>query len=214
MEYLKDISTHVREGNGDKVAALTRQAVEEKLPPKKILDEGLIRGMDIVSEKYKEHEIFLPDVLLAAKAMYAGMDILKPLFIKNGVPAIGRVVLGTVQGDLHDIGKNLVGIMLKGAGFEVIDLGNDVTPEKFVEAAQREDASVIGMSALLTTTMPVMKMVVDRLKEDGLNHHIKTIVGGAPVSDEFARQIGADAYAYDSTHAVDCVKRLILETKK
>lgn len=214
MGFLKDISTHLQEGNGDKVAALTRKAVEEKLPPKKILDEGLISGMNIISEKYKEHEIFLPDVLLAAKAMYVGMDILKPLFIKEGVPAIGRVVLGTVHGDLHDIGKNLVGIMLKGVGFEVIDLGNDVTPERFVEAAQKEDASVIGMSALLTTTMPVMKMVVDRLKEDGLNDRIKTIVGGAPVSDEFAKQIGADAYGYDSTHAVDCVKKLIAETRR
>lgn len=214
MDFLKDISTHLQEGNGDKVAALTRKAVEEKLPPKKILDEGLISGMNIISEKYKEHEIFLPDVLLAAKAMYAGMDILKPLFIKEGIPAIGRVVLGTVHGDLHDIGKNLVGIMLKGVGFEVIDLGNDVTPERFVEAAQKEDASVIGMSALLTTTMPVMKMVVDRLKEDGLNDRIKTIVGGAPVSDEFAKQIGADAYGYDSTHAVDCVKKLIAQTRR
>jgi 5-methyltetrahydrofolate--homocysteine methyltransferase len=214
MDYLTDISTYLQEGNGDKVAALTHKAVGEKLPPKKILDEGLIRGMNVISEKYKEHEIFLPDVLLAAKAMYAGMDILKPLFIKEGITAIGRVVLGTVHGDLHDIGKNLVGIMLKGAGLEVIDLGNDVTPERFVEAAQKEDASVIGMSALLTTTMPVMKMVVDHLKKDGLNGRIKTIVGGAPVSDEFAKQIGADAYAYDSAHAVDCVKKLIAETKK
>ncbi len=210
MEILNEISERLQQGDGEKVSELIRQAVEQKVPPKRILDEGLIGGMNIIGERYKAHEIFLPQVLLAAKAMYAGMDVLRPLFLKEGMPAVGKVVIGTVQGDLHDIGKNLVGIMLKGAGFEVIDLGNDVPPEKFVEAATKEDATVIGMSALLTTTMPVMKRTVELLKEKGLIGKVRTIIGGAPVSEEFAQQIGADGYGYDSTNAVECVKRLVL----
>ena len=210
MEILNEISERLQQGDGEKVSELTRQAVEQKVPPKRILEEGLIGGMDIIGERYKAHEIFLPQVLLAGKAMYAGMDVLRPLFLKEGMPAVGKVVIGTVQGDLHDIGKNLVGIMLKGAGFEVIDLGNDVPPEKFVEAATKEDATVIGMSALLTTTMPVMKRTLELLKEKGLTGKIRTIIGGAPVSDEFAQQIGADGYGYDSTNAVECVRRLVL----
>jgi 5-methyltetrahydrofolate--homocysteine methyltransferase len=209
MDTLNEISERIQQGDEEKVPELTRQAVEQKVPPKKILDEGLIGGMNIIGERYKAHEIFLPQVLLAAKAMYAGMEVLRPLFVKEGMPSVGKVVIGSVQGDLHDIGKNLVGIMLKGAGFEVVDLGNDVPPEKFVEAATKEDATVIGMSALLTTTMPVMKRTVDLLEEKGLRAKIRTIIGGAPVSEEFARQIGADGYGYDSTNAVECVKKLI-----
>ncbi|MGB3094241.1 MAG: cobalamin-dependent protein, partial [Candidatus Zixiibacteriota bacterium] len=174
MEILNEISERLQQGDGEKVSELTRQAVEQKVPPKRILDEGLIGGMNIIGERYKAHKIFLPQVLLAAKAMYAGMDVLRPLFLKEGMPAVGKVVIGSVQGDLHDIGKNLVGIMLKGAGFEVIDLGNDVPPEKFVEAATKEDATIIGMSALLTTTMPVMKRAVELLKEKGLSGKIRT----------------------------------------
>jgi 5-methyltetrahydrofolate--homocysteine methyltransferase len=214
MDFLKEISRYLQEGNGEKVADITRMAVKENHAPKRILDEGLIGGMNIIGAKYKEHEIFLPDVLLAAKAMYAGMEVLKPLFLKEGMPVVGKVVIGTVQGDLHDIGKNLVGIMLRGAGFEVIDLGHDVAPERFVETAERENASVIGMSALLTTTMPSMKIVVDLLKNAGLTGRIRTIVGGAPVTPDFAREIGADAYGYDSTNAVDSMKKLIAETKR
>ena len=210
MEILKEISEYLQQGDDEKVSALTRQAIEQKIPPKRILDEGLIGGMSIMGEKYKVHEIFLPQVLLAAKAMYAGMNLLKPMFIKEGMPSKGKVVIGSVQGDLHDIGKNLVGIMLKGAGFEVIDLGNDVPPEKFVETAKKENASVIGMSALLTTTMQVMQRTIDLLKKEGLEHRIKTIIGGAPVSEEFAQRIGANAYGYDSTKAVECIKRLII----
>jgi 5-methyltetrahydrofolate--homocysteine methyltransferase len=137
------------------------------------------------------------------------MDELKPLLIREGIPTLGKIVIGTVQGDLHDIGKNLVGIMLKGAGFEVIDLGNDVAPERFIAAAEKEGANVIGMSALLTTTMPVMKRTVELLKEAGLTGKIKVIIGGAPVSEEFAERIGADAYGYDSTNAVETIKRLL-----
>jgi 5-methyltetrahydrofolate--homocysteine methyltransferase len=209
MDILREISECLQKGEDEKVSVLTRQAIEEKMPPREILDKGLIGGMSVTGERYKAHEIFLPQVLLAAKAMYAGMDILKPLFIKEGMPTLGKVVLGSVQGDLHDIGKNLVGIMLKGAGFEVIDLGNNVSPEKFVEMAKNENAKVIGMSALLTTTMPVMQMTVDLLKKEGLVGKIKTIIGGAPVSDEFAQKIGADAYGYDSANAVDQIKKLV-----
>jgi len=213
MDLLKEILEHLQHGDDEKVTALTKKALEEKIQPKEILDKGFIAGMNIIGEKYKAHEIFLPDVLLAAKAMYAGMDLLKPLFIQEGIPTIGKVIIGSVHGDLHDIGKNLVGIMLKGAGFEVIDLGNNVPPEKFIETAQQVNAAVIGMSALLTTTMPVMKKVVDLLKEKGLSARIKIIIGGAPVSEEFAQEIGADAYGYDSVNAVETVKKLIREDR-
>lgn len=212
METLKEISASLQQGDDKKVFTLTRQAIEEKIPPREILEYALIGGMRKVGEKFKIHEIFLPDVLLAAKAMSAGMGLLEPFFIKEGIPTLGKVVIGTVQGDLHDIGKNLVSVMLTGAGFEVIDLGCNVTPEKFIETAKQEDAPVIGMSALLTTTMPVMRSVVELLKQEGLSGRIKTIIGGAPVSEEFARKIGADAYGYDSTNAVESVRKLLNKT--
>jgi 5-methyltetrahydrofolate--homocysteine methyltransferase len=209
MEILQEISEALQSGNGEKVAALTKQAVEKEILPKDVLDKGLIASMNIVGEKYRVHELFLPEVLLAAKAMYAGMDVLKPLFLKEGIPTLGKVVIGTVHGDVHDIGKNLVSIMLRGAGFDVIDLGKDVPPKKFVEVAKKEEAGVIGMSALLTTTMGVMKKVIDLLKKEGLDGKIKTIVGGAPVSADFAEKIGADAYGYDSVNSVEGVKKLM-----
>lgn len=208
MEILKQIEQCLEVGDDTGVPPLVRQALAEGIVPKTILDDGLIAGMNTVGEKFRVHDIFLPDVLLAAKAMYAGMDVLKPLLISAGVSSRGRVVIGSVQGDVHDIGKNLVGIMLKGAGFEVIDLGNDVAAEKFVAAAKSHDARVIGMSALLTTTMPVMKEVVDLLKKENLSGRIKTIIGGAPVSQNYAGEIGADAYGYDCAQAVAGVKKL------
>ena len=208
MELMESIIASLQKGDDEKVLELTKRAIAEKVSPKKILDEGLIGGMNVVGEQFKNHDIFLPDVLLAAKAMYAGMSELRPLLIKEGIPTLGKAVIGTVQGDLHDIGKNLVGIMLKGAGFEVIDLGSDVSPEKFIEAAEREDASVIGMSALLTTTMSAMENVVELLAKKGLADKIKTIIGGAPVSLDFAKEIGADSYGYDGVNAVEQVKRL------
>ena len=212
MDLLKQISESLQQGDDENVLALTRQAIAENISPKEILNKALIGGMNIVGEKYKACEIFLPQVLLAAKAMYVGLDLLKPIFIKEGIPTIGKVIIGSVQGDLHDIGKNLVGIMLKGAGFEVIDLGNNVPSEKFIETAKKENACVIGLSALLTTTMPVMKDVVDLVKEEGLEGRIKIIIGGAPVTEEFAQKIGADAYGYDSIQAVECVKILTKKT--
>jgi 5-methyltetrahydrofolate--homocysteine methyltransferase len=209
MDLLENLKDNLQKGNSDQVSILTRKAVDEGIEVRTILDDGLIAGMNIVGEKFKEHIIFLPDVLLAAKAMYAGMDILKPLMIEEGIPTIGKVVIGTVHGDLHDIGKNLVGIMLKGAGFEVIDLGKDVPPEKFVDAAVEADANVIGMSALLTTTMPVMKKVIELAKEKGIYDRVKIIVGGAPLSEEYAQEIGAHAYCYDGVNAVDRVKEFV-----
>jgi len=209
MELLKKIKESIYNGEDAEVRILTEQALADDIPPRRILDEGLIAGMTIVGGKFKAHEIFLPDVLLAAKAMYAGMDVLKPHFLKGGMPSKGKVVLGTVQGDLHDIGKNLVGIMLKGAGFHVIDLGNDVTPQRFVDTAVTEQASVIGLSALLTTTMPVMKQVVDLVHDRQLTGQIRVIIGGAPVTEKYARDIGADAYGFDGINAVECVEKLL-----
>jgi len=208
MIILNEIAQSLQKGDHKMVFELTKQAIEQNLSPKEILDDGLIAGMNVIGERFRRHEIFLPDVLVAAKAMYAGMDQLKPLLIQEGIPSRGKIVLGTVQGDLHDIGKNLVGIMLKGAGFEVIDLGKNVPPEKFIETAQTENASVIGMSALLTTTMPMMGRVTEILKEKKLDKKIKTIVGGAPVSEEYARKISADSYGFDAANAVDRVKAL------
>jgi 5-methyltetrahydrofolate--homocysteine methyltransferase len=209
MQILREIAEYLQQGDDEKVSELVRQAIHENIPPREILDGSLIAGMDAIGEQFRKREIFLPEVLLAAKAMYAGMDLLKPLFVKEKLPTMGKIVIGTVHGDVHDIGKNLVGIMLEGAGFEVIDLGKDVPPEKFIQIAQKEDAQVIGMSALLTTTMPVMKHVVDLLRERGLDGKIKTIIGGAPASEEYAREIRADAYGYDAANAVQRVRQLI-----
>ena len=209
MNKLRLIAEALEVGNKKVVSEETQKAIEEGISPKTILDDGLIAGMNIVGEKFRKHEIFLPHVLLAAKAMYAGMDLLKPLFIKDKIPSRGKIVIGTVQGDLHDIGKNLVGVMLKGAGFDVIDLGKDVSVEKFVDTAEKEKADVIGMSALLTTTQPVMKKVVEELKSRGLEKHIKTIIGGAPLSSEYAELIGADSYSYDAANAVISVSELV-----
>jgi 5-methyltetrahydrofolate--homocysteine methyltransferase len=208
MELLNQISQNLQVGDDTRVAELTKRALDQQMSPEEILNNGLIAGMNIIGDRFKAHDIFLPDVLLAAKAMYAGMDLLKPMLIKEGIPSRGKIVVGSVQGDLHDIGKNLVGIMLKGAGYEVIDLGNDVSPENFVNTAKSNNARVIGMSALLTTTMAVMKQVVDIIKDEKLSGQIKTIIGGAPVSKAFADEIGADAYGYDAGHAVECIKTL------
>lgn len=209
MELLEQISEFLIQGEEKKVSALTSQAIEQQVAPKEILDQGLIAGMEVVGEKFRKHEVFLPDVLLASKAMYAGLDKIKPLLAKEGIPSLGKVVIGTVHGDLHDIGKNLVSIMLKGAGYEVIDLGKDVPAGRFIEVAQKEEAKVIGMSALLTTTMPVMKDVMHLLQEEGLTGRIKIIIGGAPVSKDFAQEIGADAYGFDAAKAVELVKELV-----
>ena len=167
-EYLRRIAVHLEKGEDGQVAERVASALDSGVSPAEILNQGLIQGMNVVGEQFKNHDIFLPDVLMAARAMYAGMDLLKPHLIREGIPPRGRIVIGTVKGDLHDIGKNLVGIMLKGAGYEVVDLGKDVSPEDFVRSAKEQDARIIGLSALLTTTMPIMKQVVDLLSEQGL----------------------------------------------
>jgi len=209
MEILKRIADALQQGEHQQVSALVTEALGAGLPAGDVLQQGLLAGMNVVGEQFRQREIFLPDVLMSAKAMYAGLDVLKPHLASAGVPSRGKVVIGTVKGDLHDIGKNLVGIMLKGAGFEVIDLGHDVAPEAFVDAAVREGATLIGMSALLTTTMTRMRDVVALVRERGLAGKVRTIVGGAPVNAEFAREIGADDYACDAATAVDRVRALV-----
>ena len=208
MSVVSEIAVSLQRGEDDQVALLVQRALDDGQDAAAILQDGLVAGMGVVGEQFREREIFLPDVLLAARAMYAGLALLKPLLAKEGVPTSGTVVIGSVQGDLHDIGKNLVGIMLAGAGFDVIDLGSDVAPERFVDAACQHGASVIGLSALLTTTMPMMRNVVELVRGRGLQDRIKVIVGGAPVSDAWARQIGADAYGYDAASAVERVRAL------
>ncbi len=208
MDLVSQIRENLQKGDHHKVAELTRQAIAAGVPADTILDDGLLAGMDVVGRRFGANEIFLPEVLLAARAMNAGMELIKPLLTAGEAPTRGKVVLGTVKGDLHDIGKNLVGVMLKGAGFEVVDLGTDVPAGAFVEAARREDAQVVGLSALITTTMAGMRDVVELFKREGLADRVKVIVGGAPVSQEFADEIGADGYGYDAANAVTLVKRL------
>jgi len=209
MDILSRIAEGLQKGEDQQVGALTAEAMAAGIPAGDVLQKGLIAGMNVVGEQFRLREIFLPDVLLAARAMYAGLELLRPQLAREGVPLRGKVVIGTIKGDLHDIGKNLVGIMLKGAGFEVIDLGHDVEPEAFVDTAVREGAPLIGMSALLTTTMSRMKEVVALVESRGLAGQIKTIVGGAPLSPEFAQEIGADGYASDGATAVERVKSLL-----
>ena len=209
MEILQQISESLQRGDHEQVAELTQQAIDAGLSAPQILNEGLMTGMDVVGQRFGAHEIFLPELLIAARAMNAGIDLLKPMFLGGEMPSQGKVVIGTVKGDLHDIGKNLVGIMLKGAGYEVVDVGCDVGPEVFVDKAEAESAAVIGLSALLTTTMTGMREVVELVKARGLQDKVKVIVGGAPLSKAFADEIGADAYGYDASNAVEIVKEMV-----
>jgi 5-methyltetrahydrofolate--homocysteine methyltransferase len=202
MEQLQQAVIEGREADARRLSA---EALASGLAPRVILADGLIAGMEIVGERFRIREIFLPDVLLAARAMTAGLEPLRPHLEGDAAARRGTVVIGTVEGDLHDIGKNLVGIMLRGAGFEVVDLGNSVPPAAFVAAVRESRADVVGLSALLTTTMPVMRQVVAALTEAGLGH-VRTIVGGAPLSDAYAREIGAQAYGYDAARAVELVR--------
>ncbi|MCC6481490.1 MAG: corrinoid protein [Sphingomonadaceae bacterium] len=207
-DILQRIADALIAGEDDIVATLTEEALAAGMGPQDILDNGLIAGMTIVGGQFKRHEIFLPDVLMSAKAMKAGTNILQPLLLGQSAPTKGRIVLGTVQGDLHDIGKNLAAIMLRGRGFDVIDLGKDIPALAFVDAAEREGAQVIGMSALLTTTMPVMKQVIDLVRERGLAGRVKTVVGGAPITPAYAASIGADVYVSDAASAADRIATL------
>lgn len=190
---LNEISLKIQDGNMNAVAALVSQAIEEGISAQAILNEGLLAGMDVIGEEFKNHEVFLPEVLMAARAMNKGTELLKPLLIEQGVQTIGKACIGTVQGDLHDIGKNLCRMMLQGKGFEVIDLGVDAPPEKFVQAA-KDGCKIVCMSALLTTTMSEMSNVIKALEEAGIRDQVKVMIGGAPVNQGFCDKIGADAY--------------------
>ncbi len=197
------------QGRTDEVQNLTQQALDAAVPPERILKEGLIEAMERVGVKFKNGEIYIPEVLIAARAMHAGMAVLKPILSKSTTATAAKVIIGTVKGDLHDIGKNLVSMMLEGGGFEVVDLGIDVSADRFVEAIREHRPQVVGMSALLTTTMREMRNTIQAIESAGLRKEVKTIVGGAPVTEKFAKEIGADGYAPDAASAVDEVKSLI-----
>jgi 5-methyltetrahydrofolate--homocysteine methyltransferase len=206
---LEQISTAVIEGNLDDIVDLTEDALDEELSAQEILDNGLMAGMDYVGVEFKAGNMFVPEVLRSAKTMQSSMDILKPLLAEAGAKMVGKVLLGTVKGDLHDIGKNLVGMMCEGAGFEVEDLGKDVAPEAFVEAVKEHEPDVVGMSALLTTTMRTMEHTVKALEEAGLRDKVKIMIGGAPVTQAFSDQIGADGYASNAASAADLAKSFV-----
>ena len=201
-----EISLMVQEGNFKEVERLTQEALDEGLSAQDILNGGLIAGMGVIGERFKRNECFVPTVLLAARAMKAGMALLKPILVDTGVESIGKVVLGTVKGDQHDIGKNLVGMMLEGAGFEVIDLGTDTPSEKFVEMAREKKADIVGMSALLTTTMPYMKTIVEHFSDRA---DVRVVIGGAPVTQDYADEIGAAGYGSDANQAVKVIDSLL-----
>lgn len=209
MTILEQIADKVQQGDSDAVEKLVKEALSQDVRVDRILNEGLVGGMNIVGEKFKNNECFIPEVLVSARAMKTGLELLKPLLAATNLKSPGKVVIGTIEGDLHDIGKNIAAMLLQGAGFEVIDLGADVPITRFVESAKNEKANLLGMSALLITTMSNMKAVIDGLKEAGLRDGIKVIVGGAPVTEDFALHIGADGYAPDAASGVDLAKRLL-----
>ena len=202
-ELLSQISEFLRKGRAKNVTALVQQAIDEGIPATEILEKGLLDGMNIIGEKFKNNEVYVPEVLIAARAMNAGTTLLKPHLSSSGFKAAGKAVIGTVKGDLHDIGKNLVRMMMEGKGLEVIDLGTDVAPEKFIEAAKNENAQIIALSALLTTTMTEMKNVVEAAKEAGIRDQVTIMVGGAPITQSFCDSIGADIYTVDAASAAD-----------
>jgi corrinoid protein of di/trimethylamine methyltransferase len=208
-ELLGKMAESLIAGKVDEVTDLTQQALDANVSSKDILEKGLLAGMEVVGKRFKANEMFIPEVLRCAKCMHGAMEILRPLLAETGVETAGTFVIGTVKGDLHDIGKNLVGMMFEGAGFKVIDLGIDLAPATFVEAIKEHNANLFGMSALLTTTMPKMGETINAIKEAGLRDQVKIMIGGAPVTGEFAKEIGADAYASNAASAVDTGKELL-----
>jgi len=207
MPLFEDLIENVIQGDEATVKELIDQALKNNVPAKEILHDGLIKAMNIVGEKFKKCEFYLPDVLWAAQAMKAGIEMIQPFFQRSEVAPLAKVVIGTVEGDIHEIGKNLVAMMVGANGFDVIDLGVDVPPEKFVESVKAHGAKICMMSALLTTTMPTMKKIIEALKQAGLEGKVKTMVGGAPVTKQFAIEIGADGYSPDAPGAVDLAKK-------
>ncbi len=208
MSSLENIYNAVLEGDAKGAQAGVQAALDAGTPAETILKDGLIAAMTEVGRLFEENEYFVPEMLVSARAMQSGLALLKPHLAAGGTTPAGKVVIGTVKGDLHDIGKNLVGMMLEGAGFEIIDLGTDVTPEKFVQAVKEHSPQVIGMSALLTTTMPSMGNTIKALQEAGVRDRVKVMIGGAPVTDEFAKRVGADGYSPDASSAVRLAKAL------
>lgn len=209
MADLQGIAENVIKGNAPEVERLVREAIDEGVSAAEILNQGLVAGMNVVGDKFKKNEFYVPEVLIAARAMKAGMALLRPLLADTGVKPVAKFLIGTVKGDLHDIGKNLVAMMMEGAGFQVIDLGIDVPPEKFVEVIKAESPELVGMSALLTTTMISMKDTIEALDRAGVRDKVKVMVGGAPVTQDYADEIGADGYAPDAASAVDKAKELL-----
>lgn len=210
MAIIEEISEFLQKGRAKNVKVLVQQALDEGVDPKAILNDGLLSGMMIIGEKFKNNEVFVPEVLVAARAMNAGIAILEPKLIEVGNEPVGRAVIGTVKGDLHDIGKNLVVMMLRGAGFEIYDVGVDIESSTFIDKAEEVGADIICMSALLTTTMPNMKDVIDELNARGLRDKYVVMVGGAPVNESFAKQIGADFYTPDAATCADVAKQAVL----
>lgn len=213
MGYIEQIKESVINGKQDDCRDLVQAALEDRIGVGSILNGGLISGMREVGRRFKEGEYFVPEVLIAARAMNFGMEVIEPLFAESGIEPVGRIVLGTVKDDIHDIGKNLVGMMMKGTGFEVIDLGHDVPPERFVEAANDDGIDAVLMSSLLTTTMPNMASTVGALRDAGLHDRLVIMVGGAPLSDRFAKEIGADGFAPDAASAVEVLQELLRQKK-
>ncbi|MFC1716848.1 corrinoid protein [Candidatus Poribacteria bacterium] len=211
MIDLAALSESVVTGDAEKVEELTRKALDEGMNPVEVLNDGLVKGMDVIGEKFKNYEVYLPGLIVASRAMKAGLALLKPLLVTATTSSSIKIAIGTVQGDTHDIGKNIVAAMLEGGGFDVIDLGYDVGPEKFVSAIVDDGAQVIGMSALVTTNMLSMKETVDAIVEAGIRDRAKIMIGGAPVTQEYADRIGADAYAEDAALAVDVVRGFLKE---
>jgi 5-methyltetrahydrofolate--homocysteine methyltransferase len=208
-ETLVKIGEKLYAGDEDAVAQLTQNALDEGLTPGQVLQGGLLKGMERVGVDFRDGDLFVPEVLIAARAMHAGMDVLKPLLTEADAPSAGKVVLGTVAGDLHDIGKNLVAMMLEGGGFEIVDLGINLPPERFIEAIREHEPDVVGLSALLMSTMPAMQKTIAAIAEQGLRDRAKIIVGGAPVTQVFADEIGADGYAPDAAMAVELTRSLL-----
>jgi 5-methyltetrahydrofolate--homocysteine methyltransferase len=208
-EVLSKLATSIIEGDRDVMPGLTQQALDEGLGAKQILDDGLMPGMDHVGKEFRAGNMFVPEVLRSARAMQASMDMLRPLLAETDTKMVGKIILGTVKGDLHDIGKSLVAMMCEGAGFDVHDLGKDVAPEAFVEAVKEYEPDLVGMSALLTTTMRAMEQTIKALEEAGVRDTVKIMIGGAPVTQEFADQIGADAYASNAAAASEMARKLV-----
>ncbi len=209
MKILKEIAANIEKGDSAAVKELIKTALSKKIAAEEILNDGLVRGMDVIGVKFKNNEVFIPEVLIAARAMKAGMDIIRPLLTSETVKPKAKIVMGTIKGDLHDIGKKIVGMMLEREGYEIVDVGIDVPKEKFLKAIKKENPDIIGMSALLTTTMAYMREVVETVEKAKLKQNVKIIIGGAPITQAFADEIKADGFAPEAASAVELVKYLL-----